>query len=132
MCRVLVVDDHESSREAVLAFLENEGHTHAEACNGQEALNWLRAQAELPCMVLLDLRMPVMDGWDFLHAIRAVPKWASIPVIVVSGSIEQDGLRPVLPARAFWSKPIEPGKVRSLHRYCDQHRDSWVRKSGGP
>ena len=132
MCRVLVVDDHEGSRKAIVEFLENEGHAPVEASNGQEALDWLRAQADLPCIILLDLRMPVTDGWDFLRAVHTVPKWGGIPIIVVSATIDQHGLQPVLPAKAFWSKPLDQDKMRGLHSYCDQHRDSWVPKSRRP
>ena len=130
MCWIFIVDDHITSREAVIGLLESEGHTHAEASNGREALDWLMAQTELPCIILLDLRMPVMDGWDFLHAVRSVPKWAGIPVIVASGTIEQDHPQPVLPAMAFWSKPLQAEKIRSLHRFCGRHRNTWKRPSG--
>jgi DNA-binding NarL/FixJ family response regulator len=66
MCRILLVDDHITSREVTAAFLENEGHICTGVANGQEALDWLSAQTELPCIILLDLCMPVMNGWDFL------------------------------------------------------------------
>ena len=128
MCRILVVDDHITSREPIVGVLENEGHLCAEASNGQEALDWLRAEPAMPCIILLDLRMPVMDGWDFLHALRAAAQWRDISVVVVSGNIEQDGHPPVLMAQAFWPKPLEMEKVRNLYRYCDRHRDTWKRQ----
>ena len=62
VCTILIVDDHQDSREAMAEIVRSEGHTYHEASNGREALDWLLAQSELPCMILLDLRMPVMDG----------------------------------------------------------------------
>jgi CheY-like chemotaxis protein len=132
MCRVLVVEDHADTREAIAELLECEGHVHGVACNGQEALEWLAAQTELPCLILLDLRMPVMDGWDFLRAVRLAPKWEDIAFIVVSATFEHDAPKPVLPAKTFWSKPVGPEQIGDLHRYCDRHRDSWTPRAIAP
>jgi CheY-like chemotaxis protein len=129
MCRVLIVEDHPDTREAIQELLNEEGHAHGAACNGREALDWLTLQAELPCLILLDLRMPVMDGWDFLQALRLVEKWRDIAVLVVSASIERTAPKPVLPAKAFWSKPLGPEQIADLYQYCDQHRDSWIPKA---
>jgi CheY-like chemotaxis protein len=132
MCRVLVVEDHADTREAIAELLQCEGHDHAVAGNGQEALEWLAAQTELPCLILLDLRMPVLDGWDFLGAVRHVSKWHDIAVIVVSATIERDAPKPVLPAKVFWSKPLGPEQIGELYRYCDNHRDSWTPRAANP
>jgi CheY-like chemotaxis protein len=125
VCSILVVDDHADTREAIAGLLANEGHFYHEAENGQEAIDWLERQTNPPCLILLDLRMPVMDGWDFLRAIREVPRWADVAVIVVSATVERDAPVPVLPAKAFWSKPPDQELIANVHRYCDQHRDSW-------
>lgn len=129
MCHVLVVDDHLDTREAIAELLQGEGHAPGTACNGKEALEWLAAQSAPPCMILLDLRMPVMDGWDFLRAVRLVEKWKEIAVVVISATIERDAPKPVLPAKAFWSKPLGPEQIAVVHQYCDQHRASWVPKN---
>ena len=126
MCRVLVVEDHADTRESIAELLENEGHAHHQAADGQQALAWLGEQTELPCLILLDLRMPVMDGWDFLTAVRSVPEWARIPVVVVSATVERDAPNPVLPVKAFCSKPMEPAAIQELHRHCAQHGSAWV------
>jgi CheY-like chemotaxis protein len=126
MCRVLVVEDHLDTREAIAELLASEGHQYGIASNGQQALEWLGAQTELPCLILLDLRMPVMDGWDFLRAVRNVPKWEEIAFVVVSATVERDAPKPVLPAKAFWCKPLGPEQISDLHRHCDRHRDSWI------
>ena len=125
MCSILVVEDHEDTREIIAELIAKEGHSYHEAENGQEAIDWLEQQTDLPCLILLDLRMPVMDGWDFLRAIRAVPRWADLAVIVISATIAQDAAVPVLPAKAFWSKPPDQELIASVHQYCDHHRDSW-------
>ena len=109
-----------------MGLVEDEGHTYGEACNGQQALEWLRAQTVLPCIILFDLRMPVMDGWDFVRAIRHVPKWNRIGLVVVSATVSPGAPKPVLPANGFLSKPLQQAEISTLHRYCDQHRDSWI------
>jgi len=131
MCRVLVVEDHSDTREGIADLLAGEGHLSGTACNGQEALEWLAAQTELPCLILLDLRMPVMDGWDFLRAVRMVERWQKIAIVVVSAAVERAAPKPVLPAKAFWPKPLGTEHIAALHRYCDQHRDSWVPRAIG-
>jgi two-component system chemotaxis response regulator CheY len=124
---VLIIDDHPDTLATIGELVSDEGHAHHEVSNGQEALSWLERQAELPCLILLDLRMPVMDGWDFLRAMRTLPRLAEIPVIVISVTISA-GDPPVLPAKAFWSKPPDAQQISSLHLFCDRHRDSWKPK----
>ncbi len=125
MCNVLVVDDHADTREAIAELVGDKGHSCHGSANGREAMDWLEAQAELPCVIVLDLRMPVMDGWDFLRVVRSELRWVNIPVIVISATIERDAPAPVLRAKAFWSKPPDAELISNVHRYCDQHRDSW-------
>src|SRR6185295_18948475 len=96
VCTILIVDDHQDSREAMAEIVRSEGHTYHEASNGREALDWLLAQSELPCMILLDLRMPVMAGWDFMDALRQEPRLADIPMIVVSATVKPNMAKPVL------------------------------------
>jgi CheY-like chemotaxis protein len=124
VCTVLIVDDHLDTLETIAELVGDEGHSHSEASNGQEALSWLERQADLPCLILLDLRMPVMDGWDFLRAIRTLPRLAEIPVIVVSVTINAEA-PPVLPAKAFWSKPPGAQQIATIPQFCARHRDSW-------
>ena len=71
MCTILLVEDDEDIRRALTDLLDAEGHlVHAEP-NGREALVRLDAASEPLCLILLDLHMPVMDGWDFLVASRS-------------------------------------------------------------
>ena len=79
---VLVVDDDADTRERMRAMLEKSGWSVIEASNGQEALQHV-AHA-IPRVVLLDLTMPVMDGFTFLHALREQPGCADVPVVVLT------------------------------------------------
>lgn len=80
--RLLVVEDDDASRAVLRAAVEREGWTVAEAANGRIALEQARAQR--PDAVLLDLMMPVMDGFEFLAEFRKHEPWRAIPVVVVS------------------------------------------------
>jgi len=79
---VLVVDDDTDTRERMRAMLERSGWSVVEASNGQEALQHV-AHA-IPRLILLDLTMPIMDGFTFLHALREQPGCADVPVVVVT------------------------------------------------
>jgi len=81
---ILIVDDNEEMREALGAVLESAGHEVLAAADGREALAFLRRCAVPPCLVLLDLMMPGLDGWDFRAEQLRDERLASIPVIVLS------------------------------------------------
>ncbi|PLS79555.1 MAG: response regulator, partial [Chloroflexi bacterium] len=83
---ILVVDDDSGIREALTDILEDEGYAVRSACDGQAALDLLRQQAEPPALVLLDLMMPRMNGWQFRSEQRRDPALANIPVVVISAS----------------------------------------------
>jgi CheY-like chemotaxis protein len=80
--RLLIVDDDRSIREALRAALEDEGFTVAVAANGAEAL--AKIQERRPRLVLLDLMMPNVDGWEVLDRVRADPSLADVRVCVCS------------------------------------------------
>ena len=79
---VLVVDDNDDIREMEAQALETDGYRVSTAPNGRVALEL--AHARRPNLILLDLMMPVMTGWEFLGALREVPALASVPVVVVT------------------------------------------------
>ena len=81
---VLLVDDDLDIREALTDILEDRGFHVTSAANGREALTVLRSGNVSPSAILLDLMMPVMDGFQFLAEMRKVPEWREIPVIVVT------------------------------------------------
>src|SRR5947207_12298096 len=82
--RILVVDDQASIRSVLRAALAEAGAEVAEAESGDAALQ--SAKAQTPDLILLDLAMPGMNGWQFLEALRAVPETAAVPVILQTSS----------------------------------------------
>ena len=104
---ILVVDDDVDVRETLCEVLGDEGHEVACCANGREALKTLREHKDEVCLVLLDLMMPVMNGWDFRREQLADPAIAGVPVVVISAAPEgTEGLQaPVL------SKPVTLDKV---------------------
>jgi len=84
---VLVVDDEEDLRTTLREILDGEGYATAGACNGVEALNVLRTSAAPPRLILLDLMMPVMDGWEFLTRIDDDSRLHRIPVALMSAHV---------------------------------------------
>ena len=103
---VLVVDDDRSIREGIQSVLESEGHQAFGAANGREALEVLR-RIPRPGLILLDLMMPVMNGWELLEALRADADFATIPVVVVSAVSE----RRKIDASRVLRKPVAVGTL---------------------
>lgn len=115
---VLVVDDDHDLRETMRDVLEDEGYVVQTASNGQEALDCLR-DGKFPEVVVLDLMMPVMDGWHFLDELKRDHALADIPVVVMSASHE--GLRG-LGAKEFLSKPLDyHNLVATIDRSLKSH-----------
>jgi DNA-binding response OmpR family regulator len=83
-CRVLVVEDDENLREMMAQLLTLEGFDAEVASNGQDALN--KAHAYRPSVIVLDMMMPVMDGWEFCIRQRRDSEIAAIPVIILSAA----------------------------------------------
>ena len=81
---VLVVEDDAGIRESVCQILEDEGFPTISACNGKEALATLRTLEPPPRLILLDLMMPIMNGWEFYELISRDKSVSSIPVVVMS------------------------------------------------
>ncbi|WP_163999206.1 response regulator [Pyxidicoccus caerfyrddinensis] len=80
---VLVVEDDEDIRAAIAEILEGEGYDVVIAANGSEALEELQHMRR-PCLILLDLMMPVMNGHEFLARIRETPRMQGVPVLVLT------------------------------------------------
>jgi CheY-like chemotaxis protein len=84
---ILLVDDYPDARAEVREALEELGHVVVEAENGQQALNYLVSRLDARVsLIVLDLQMPVMDGWRFLDLLRCYVKLAHIPVIIVTAT----------------------------------------------
>jgi CheY-like chemotaxis protein len=103
---ILVVEDDSTIRLALTFLLEGEGYGVACAGNGREALDHLR-QGEPPAVILLDLNMPVMNGWQFRHEQQQDPALAFIAVIVLSAEGDLPQVAAALDAVSYLSKPVE-------------------------
>ena len=91
MAQVLLVDDHLDSREAVARFLGLRGHEVTAAWDGREALS--RLLTDRPDVVVLDVRMPRMDGVGFLQVLRSYVQWKKLPVILLTAEGTPEELR---------------------------------------
>ncbi|HKB11791.1 MAG TPA: response regulator [Vicinamibacterales bacterium] len=115
-CPVLIVEDDEDLREMMAQLLTLEGFETATVANGREALEYLH-NASKPDVILLDLMMPVMDGWEFRRQQQADPLLALVPVIILS-ALDQNRAA-TLDATAFLKKPLDFDRLLSLVRtYC--------------
>jgi CheY-like chemotaxis protein len=103
---ILVVEDAVAVREGLRILLERVGYRVACAAHGREALDHLR-QALRPLVILLDLAMPVMDGWEFRRQQQHDPALALIPVVVLSGESDLPRVAASLGAVGYFAKPVE-------------------------
>lgn len=104
---VLVVEDDPDSREVFSEVLRAQGHRVIAVGSGASAMAYLHSQ-KCPSVILLDMLMPEMDGWQFRRAQQADPELARIPVVVVSAlrTVEKSAMR--FGAAAFLAKPVSP------------------------
>jgi CheY-like chemotaxis protein len=115
---VLVVDDDRDIRDSLVEMLEDQGYLALAAANGFEALEVMRTSAELPCVILLDLMMPMMDGWEFREAQLKNPAWTEIPVIVISAYTDVGTQAHALAAEHL-SKPLGVRPLlEAVRRHC--------------
>jgi len=106
---VLVVDDDSSARESMAEILDAKGYRVLQAENGQRALDVLKKTPRFPCLVLLDLVMPVMGGREFLERRARDPILRNIPVVVVSGNTMSD--EPLEGIAAYLGKPVSVDRL---------------------
>ena len=109
---ILIVEDDAESREVLSELLAKEGYTVVCAKNGRDALDYL--SHSIPSLIILDLMMPIMSGWEFRERQRADPRLSSLPVVVTSAS----GLAPEIDADALIPKPIDFALLMSAVRNC--------------
>ncbi len=103
--RILLVEDDTGIRESVLELLELEGYRVAAVANGADALDWLAREAA-PDVLLVDLVMPVMSGAELLARVRADPRLAAVPAVLMTAAIPS-AASPVPAADALLPKPFE-------------------------
>jgi CheY-like chemotaxis protein len=116
--QILLVDDDLPSREALSELLQLAGHRVVSAENGKVALERLRKNDGY-CVILLDVMMPVMDGFEFRHQQLQDERLASIPVIVVTADGRAREKARQLRTDRFLQKPISPAELlRAVNEYC--------------
>jgi CheY-like chemotaxis protein len=119
---ILVIDDETSIRDVLTEVLEDEGYGVVTAANGLEAISVLRQSSEPPCVILLDLMMPVMTGWEFRKEQQQDPALAAIPVVVLSATQNIKKEATTLGAAAHIPKPINfVTLLATVERYCAAH-----------
>jgi CheY-like chemotaxis protein len=116
MARILVVDDRDDIRLAMAGLLSAEGYEVFEASDGSQVAD--RVRKDRPDLILLDIIMPVMDGFDVLEALKKDPRSSSIPVVVVSGASAGENIRRAraLGATDFLPKSAPPDEVLACVR----------------
>jgi len=116
--QVLIVDDDHDMRAALSETLEMEGHKTKCVANGQEALDHLRT-GETPCVILLDLMMPVMNGWQFREHQLGDEALAAIPLVVITADGNAARKARDLSADGFLQKPLRPDELlATVAKYC--------------
>ncbi len=116
---IIVVEDDLDTRESLVDLLSMQGYEVMSAENGRRALDLLRTQPRKPCVILLDIMMPVMNGWEFLDALRADPMLSSIPVVVLTADASAQFRAGGASVAAFLNKPIVPQTLsETIARHC--------------
>lgn len=112
---ILIVEDDDAIRETLQALLEQRDYDVTTAANGREALESLAARR--PNLILLDLMMPVLDGWEFLKRLNNDEDLADIPVLVVSAATD----RVPRGHQGFFRKPLDLSGLLDRVREIQQH-----------
>lgn len=112
-CPILIVEDDADLREMMAQLLTLEGYRAETAANGRDALDYLH-QGDRPDLILLDLMMPIMDGWEFRRRQREDPALADVPVVVLS-ALDQTRAAD-LGGTAFLKKPLDFDRLLELVR----------------
>ena len=105
---ILVIEDDVPIRDTIRWSLEAEGYSVLVAGDGKAGLDLLK-QAKAPCLILLDLMLPIMNGWEFLAELRRQPSTmlAAIPVLVTSAAGDRESASAVRQAEGYMKKPID-------------------------
>ena len=108
---ILLVEDNEDNRTIYRLLLEHHGYRVVEATDGEEGVR--RAREERPALVLMDISLPVLDGWEATRILKADPATASIPVIALTAhALPADRARALeVGCDGYLAKPVEPRRV---------------------
>ena len=118
--QVLVIEDDRDIRESIVELLEDAGYAAAGFAHGALALAELRRrEAAPPCLILLDLMMPVMDGRAFREEQANDPVLAEVPVLVLSAGKDTDAVAGAMGVAGFLKKPIQVSDLlATVRRHC--------------
>jgi CheY-like chemotaxis protein len=119
--RIVVVEDNDVTREGLAAILRQHGFEAVVASNGQEALDLLQAGPR-PDLILLDMLMPVLDGWDFLKRVQQQGPQPPVPIIIATAIIQSREWVTNLGCQGLLYKPFETGQLLDEVRRCLTHR----------
>ncbi len=118
---VMVVEDDLDVRESLVEVLEDNDYLPLGAANGKEAIELLRAGHAKPCVILLDIMMPVMDGWQFRALQRADPELDTIPVVVLTAHANLQEAADKLAAAACLGKPFRlETLLATVEQFCSK------------
>ncbi len=109
---VLVVEDEAYLCDLIADVLASDGHITRTASNGREALALLEERK--PQLILLDLMMPIMDGWEFMSRMQSHPEWRDIPVIIVTAIYDARRTQQEIGAKAVLTKPFDIDQITEL------------------
>ncbi len=117
--KIYVVEDNEEIRESLIEFFKGEGYEVFFADNGQSALDYLCSAIVLPDLILMDLMMPIKDGFQFCTEQALNEKIANIPVIILSGDILTKQMFEKTRACAYILKPLDLFQLlETVKKYC--------------
>jgi CheY-like chemotaxis protein len=131
MHRILLMEDDDLLREGLKQILEEDGYRVSAAADGSAGMELLRGGELEPCLIVLDLMMPGMNGWDFLRMHGRHPLLSEIPIAVASAYPFAD--KEVLPGIVL-RKPFSPARLKQLisdHCLCSQRASRGARTSAG-
>ena len=115
---ILIVEDDHDVAQSVAEVLEASGYSTGIAANGLEALDYLQTHTQTD-LILLDMMMPVMDGWQFREEQRKLPAFDSIPVVIVTADGNARGKAEAIQADGLVSKPVTiDGLLNEVERIC--------------
>ena len=125
MFKILLVEDNEMNRDMLARRLERKGYEVVIAIDGQEAVRM--AQSLTPDLILMDIRLPVMDGWEAMRRIKIIPEMQSIPIIALTAHAMAGDMEKCLDAGCddYDTKPIDLPrlleKMQALLNNLDSH-----------
>jgi hypothetical protein len=127
MNKILISEDNAVNRELLREILEMRGYTVSEACDGAEALRMI--EQTQPDLLLLDIGMPLLDGFEVMRKIRENPRFAALPVVAVTAYAMQGDREKILSSKfdGYLSKPVNAQSLdEELHHLLSKRADQGI------